>query len=94
MSDPPVAPSPVSASVSSPSQPSAPVPSRPSKTQTRAQNKQPEKEKEPTKVVIRRLPPGLPETVLKKALEKWLPETDWFEFVQGKVAKQWVLERL
>ncbi|KAI9094848.1 Smg-4/UPF3 family-domain-containing protein [Phlyctochytrium arcticum] len=38
------------------------------------------------KIVIRRLPPNLPVDSFKNTVEKWLPDTDWWTYVPGKLA--------
>ncbi|KAJ3166891.1 hypothetical protein HDU88_002979 [Geranomyces variabilis] len=48
------------------------------------------KQKQPhakTKIVIRRLPPNLPEEIFKGSVAQWLDDADWWTFVAGKVAK-------
>ncbi|KAJ3171814.1 hypothetical protein HDU87_008282 [Geranomyces variabilis] len=48
------------------------------------------KQKQPqakTKIVIRRLPPNLPEEIFKGSVAQWLEDADWWTFVAGKVAK-------
>ncbi|KAJ1565912.1 hypothetical protein HK096_007008 [Nowakowskiella sp. JEL0078] len=39
------------------------------------------------KVVVRRLPPNLPEEVFKKSVEKWLSDVEWFSFFPGKLSQ-------
>ncbi|KAJ3152988.1 hypothetical protein HDU86_005444 [Geranomyces michiganensis] len=41
-----------------------------------------------TKIVVRRLPPNLPEDIFKSSISKWLDDADWWTFVAGKVAKR------
>ncbi|KXS08997.1 hypothetical protein M427DRAFT_262506 [Gonapodya prolifera JEL478] len=45
-----------------------------------------------TKVVIRRLPPNLPEQVFWSSVEGWLPNVDWKVFVSGKLSSNVKLE--
>ncbi|KAJ3129896.1 hypothetical protein HK098_007650 [Nowakowskiella sp. JEL0407] len=50
------------------------------------------KEKKPrdllrSKVVIRRLPPNLPEDIFKKTVAKWLDFVDWSSYYPGKIAQ-------
>ncbi|CAG8484534.1 3183_t:CDS:2 [Paraglomus occultum] len=42
-----------------------------------------------TKVVVRRLPPNLPEELFKESVKKWANEetTDWFRFHKGRISK-------
>ncbi|KAJ3257914.1 hypothetical protein HK103_004205 [Boothiomyces macroporosus] len=57
--------------------------------QTNDQSQKPhKKEPEPKrKIVIRRLPPSLPEDVFKNSVEKWLDKLSHYEFFPGKLAK-------
>ncbi|KAI9008600.1 Smg-4/UPF3 family-domain-containing protein [Hyaloraphidium curvatum] len=70
------------ASAAAPAAAAAPAP-----RERRRRNRDKEREQPPTKVVVRRLPPALPEDVLRTSLEKWLPATDWWLFVPGKLSK-------
>ncbi|KAI8822573.1 Smg-4/UPF3 family-domain-containing protein [Fimicolochytrium jonesii] len=40
-----------------------------------------------TKIVVRRLPPNLPENIFETSAEVWLQQTDWWRYVPGKLAK-------
>ena len=44
-----------------------------------------------TKVVVRRLPPNLPEELFKESVKKWANEetTDWFRFHKGRISKRY-----
>ncbi|KAJ3056628.1 hypothetical protein HK097_005552 [Rhizophlyctis rosea] len=50
-------------------------------------SKKPKENGQKTKAVVRRLPPNLPEEVFKSSIDNWLPGTDWYDFVPGKLAK-------
>ncbi|KAJ3193644.1 DNA-directed RNA polymerases I and III subunit RPAC1, partial [Irineochytrium annulatum] len=39
------------------------------------------------KVVVRRLPPNLPEHVFKSTISAWSASADWIEFIPGKLSK-------
>lgn len=41
-----------------------------------------------TKVVVRRLPPNIPEDIFNKSVQQWINETtvDWQLFVPGKLS--------
>ncbi|KAJ3342227.1 hypothetical protein HDU93_003019, partial [Gonapodya sp. JEL0774] len=49
-------------------------------------HKQSGKTKAKTKVVVRRLPPNLPESIFWGAVETWMPHVDWKVYVLGKVS--------
>ncbi|KAJ3280888.1 hypothetical protein HK104_000345 [Borealophlyctis nickersoniae] len=40
-----------------------------------------------TKAVVRRLPPNVPEEIFIQSVEKWIGDTDWTQFIPGKLAK-------
>ncbi|KAJ3021506.1 hypothetical protein HKX48_008363 [Thoreauomyces humboldtii] len=39
------------------------------------------------KIIVRRLPPNLPEEIFTKSIEKWIEDVDWTVYVAGKIAK-------
>ncbi|KAJ3275022.1 hypothetical protein HDV01_001528 [Terramyces sp. JEL0728] len=51
---------------------------------------QPEQKREPEpkrKIVIRRLPPSLPEEVFKSSVDKWIDKLKFYQYFPGKLAK-------
>jgi hypothetical protein len=49
---------------------------------------------EKTKVVVRRLPPLLPEHIFLQSIEPWRQHTDWSQYVPGKQSKYALQKRL
>ncbi|KAJ3046330.1 hypothetical protein HDV00_000144 [Rhizophlyctis rosea] len=60
---------------------------RSSRRTRKRSNKKAKEGAQRTKAVIRRLPPNLPEEIFTSSVGNWLPETDLYEFVPGKLAK-------
>ncbi|KAJ3325801.1 hypothetical protein HDU76_013080 [Blyttiomyces sp. JEL0837] len=57
------------------------------KKKIRKRTRKPKEPQPRLKVVVRRLPPHLPENIFLDTVAQWTPETDWISYVQGKLAK-------
>ncbi|KAI8912228.1 Smg-4/UPF3 family-domain-containing protein [Powellomyces hirtus] len=60
---------------------------KPSSARPRKRAGQRSKNQARMKIIVRRLPPNLPEKVFESSVEKWIEDTDWWTFVSGKLAK-------
>jgi hypothetical protein len=58
------------------------------------QQQQPQNQNQKLKVVIRGLPPNLPESNFKDATAAWINEgtVDWYYYVTGKLQERYILE--
>lgn len=74
---------------------SAPTGDKPAKKRVKKKSKrQPRKNTLKTKVVVRRLPPNLPEKIFFNAVKPWISEeiVDYSLYVPGKLSKRYILE--